>query len=164
VETAESFSKLVKPALPDEQAGSAVVDVGVGGATLHRLLLVNDMRGDLTVGEYERDIPFTPKRYFVVFNVPTREIRGEHAHKTCHQFVVCVRGSCSFMLDDGQRRRELILDRPDRGLYLPSMVWGSQYHYSEDAVLLVFASDYYDASDYIRNYADFLQAVSRHKD
>ena len=82
---------------------------------LHQLHFVEDMRGNLSVGEYHRDIPFVPKRYFLVFDVPTPEVRGEHAHKLCHQFLICVRGSCRVLLDDGTHRREIMLDRPDLG-------------------------------------------------
>jgi hypothetical protein len=136
-----------------------VVDLGVGGATLHHLRLVTDMRGDLSAGEFERDLPFKPRRYFLVFNVPNREVRGEHAHKTCHQFLVCIRGSCSVLVDDGRRRQEVTLDRPNLGVFLPAMVWGTQFHYSPDAVLLVFASEHYDSDDYIRSYAEFRSLV-----
>jgi UDP-2-acetamido-3-amino-2,3-dideoxy-glucuronate N-acetyltransferase len=113
------------------------------------------MRGNLSVGEFARDIPFSPKRYFLIFDVPNREVRGEHAHKLCQQFLVCVRGSCRVLLDDGQHRREVTLDRVDLGIYMPAMVWGNQHAYSTDAMLLVFASEYYDANDYIRNYDEF---------
>jgi UDP-2-acetamido-3-amino-2,3-dideoxy-glucuronate N-acetyltransferase len=143
------------PAKGREETGESVVDLGIGGAALYRLRLVKDMRGDLSAGEFEKDLPFKPKRYFLVFNVPNREVRGEHAHKTCRQFLVCVRGSCSVLLDDGRNRREIVLDRPDLGVYMPEMVWGTQFRYSPDAVLLVFASEYYDADDYIRSYAEF---------
>lgn len=129
--------------------------VGVGKVTLHRLKLVKDMRGDLSVGEFLRDIPFTPKRYFLVFNVPSEKTRGEHAHYQCHQFLICVKGSCSVVVDDGMQRKEILLDTPQKGLHLPPMTWGIQYKYSADAVLLVFASDYYQADDYIRDYAEF---------
>jgi acetyltransferase-like isoleucine patch superfamily enzyme/dTDP-4-dehydrorhamnose 3,5-epimerase-like enzyme len=129
-----------------------VEPVGVGGATLYRLPLIKDMRGDLSVGEFERQIPFAPKRYFIVLNVPSQEVRGEHAHRRCHQFLVCVKGSCRVVVDDGRNRRELALDRPHLGLHIPPMVWGVQYKYSADAVLLVFASEYYDPDDYIRDY------------
>lgn len=142
-------------AAPANLSEEAVVDLGVGGAALYRLRLVKDMRGDLAVGEFEKELPFKPKRYFLVFNVPNREVRGEHAHKTCQQFLVCVRGSCSVLLDDGNTRREIVLDRPDLGVYMPAMVWGTQYRYSPDALLLVFASDYYDPADYIRSYGEF---------
>lgn len=136
-------------------------DIGVGAATLHSLRHVRDMRGDLSVGEFDKDIPFIPKRYFVVYNVPTREVRGEHAHKSCHQFLVCLKGSCGVLVDDGQSRREITLDRPDMGIYMPPMIWGTQYRYSEDAVLLVFASHHYDADDYIRDYGEFYKIASK---
>jgi UDP-2-acetamido-3-amino-2,3-dideoxy-glucuronate N-acetyltransferase len=130
----------------------------VAGVTLHRLKLVKDMRGSLSVGEYSRDIPFTPQRYFLVFDVPSAEVRGEHAHFKCHQFLICAKGQVAVVADDGQRREEYRLDGPDIGVYLPPMVWGIQYRYSADAVLLVFASETYDPADYIRNYDDFLAA------
>jgi UDP-2-acetamido-3-amino-2,3-dideoxy-glucuronate N-acetyltransferase len=129
--------------------------VGVGGCSLHQLRLVEDTRGNLSVGEFERDIPFTPKRYFLIFDVPAGEIRGEHAHRLCHQFLICIRGSCRVVLDDGKQRREIALDRPDLGIYLPPMIWGSQHAYSADATLLVFASEYFDQTDYICSYGEF---------
>lgn len=131
----------------------------VAGVTLHRFPVISDLRGGLTVGEFERDIPFKPLRYFMVTDVPNREIRGEHAHRVCHQFLICVRGSCAVVADDGTRRVEVTLDAPSRGLYLPPMTWGVQYKYSADAVLLVFASHHYDAADYIRDYDAFLSAA-----
>jgi len=131
----------------------------VNGVCLYSFPLINDIRGNLTVGEFERSIPFPVKRYFIVFNVPSVETRGEHAHYRCHQFLVCVKGSISVMVDDGTGREEFLLNRPEQGLYLPPMTWGVQYKYSSDAVLLVFASDYYDEDDYIRNYDDFLRAI-----
>lgn len=127
----------------------------VRGVSLHELPYIEDMRGSLSVGEFDRSIPFSPKRYFLVFDVPSREIRGEHAHRTCHQFLICVKGSCMVVADDGKQRREFLLDRPNLGVYLPAMTWGTQYKYSSDAVLLVFASDYYDPDDYIRDYGEF---------
>jgi UDP-2-acetamido-3-amino-2,3-dideoxy-glucuronate N-acetyltransferase len=120
---------------------------------------VVDIRGSLTVGECERSIPFPVKRYFMVFNVPSTETRGEHAHRECHQFLICVRGSCAVVADDGTRRQEFLLDRPDVAVHMPPMVWGVQYKYSPDAVLLVFASHYYDSADYIRDYVEFCEKV-----
>jgi len=131
----------------------------VKGAVIHHLPRIPDIRGSLTVGEFDRSIPFDAKRYFLVFDVPSVETRGEHAHRECHQFLICVRGSCAVVADDGANRQEFLLDRPDVGLHLSPMVWGIQYKYSADAVLLVFASHYYDSSDYIRNYSDFLAIV-----
>lgn len=141
----------------DAQIGAT--STSVKGVTLHLLPRVADIRGSLSVGEFERTVPFPVKRYFLVFDVPSRETRGEHAHRECHQFLVCVRGSCSVVADDGQYRQEFLLDRPDLAVYLPPMVWGIQYKYSADAVLLVFASHFYDGADYIRDYAEFTESI-----
>src|SRR5690606_10381254 len=133
----------------------------VAGVTLHTFRTVPDLRGNLTAGEFDKEIPFKPLRYFLVYDVPTAETRGAHAHHSCHQFLIAVKGSVRVVADDGRRRQEFLLDRSNRGLYLRPMVWGIQYHYSPDAVLLVFASDYYDADDYIRDYAEFQRLVLR---
>jgi len=137
-----------------------IVDTQVKGVKLHRLPHVTDIRGSLTVGEFERTVPFPVKRYFMVFDVPSMETRGEHAHRECHQFLICVRGQCAVVADDGLNRQEFVLDRPSLGLHLPPMVWGVQYKYSADAVLLVFASHYYDSEDYVRDYLVFSQMVA----
>jgi UDP-2-acetamido-3-amino-2,3-dideoxy-glucuronate N-acetyltransferase len=148
----------------EDDVALASPDVGilrtrVQGVTLHRLPRVTDIRGSMTVGEFDRSIPFTVRRYFMVFDVPSAETRGEHAHRKCHQFMVCVCGSCAVVADDGTHRQEFLLDRPDMGLHLPPMVWGIQYKHSTDAVLLVLASHYYDSTDYIRDYSEFRSAV-----
>jgi UDP-2-acetamido-3-amino-2,3-dideoxy-glucuronate N-acetyltransferase len=149
------FSKLAVTPVTDGE-DSERNPLGVMGVKLHRLPLIHDMRGDLSVGEFQHEVPFLPKRYFMVFDVPTTDIRGEHAHRTCHQFLVCPRGRCHVIVDDGKTRGEVLLDRPNRGLYIPPMIWSIQHRYSADAVLLVFASDYYDPADYIRDYNEFL--------
>ncbi len=135
----------------------------VKGVALYTLKYVPDMRGALSVGEFHRDIPFAPKRYFLVLGVPTAETRGEHAHIACHQFLIAVTGSVAVVADDGTNRQEFILDRPHAGLYLPPLTWGIQYRYSSDAVLLVFASDYYEPDDYIRDYKQFVDYVRAHR-
>ena len=131
----------------------------VRGVQMHTFNAIADMRGSLSVGEFEREIPFVPKRYFLVYDVPTAETRGEHAHRMCHQFLIAVKGSVHVVADDGEHREQFVLDRPNIGLFLPRMTWGIQYKYSENAVLLVFASEYYDSADYIRNYNEFLEQV-----
>jgi UDP-2-acetamido-3-amino-2,3-dideoxy-glucuronate N-acetyltransferase len=132
----------------------------VKGVTLHRLPLVDDVRGLLSFAEVQRQIPIEVKRYFLVFGVSSEEIRGEHAHKTLHQFFICVHGRCHLVADDSVNRQEFVLDSPSLAIHLPPMVWGMQYKYSSDAVLLVLASDFYEAADYIRDYSEFL-ALSR---
>ncbi|MDW2075378.1 WxcM-like domain-containing protein [Vibrio sp. 1863] len=142
----------ILPSSPDWNCTEAT---SVNGVTIHKFPLINDLRGSLSVGEFDKEIPFEVKRYFTVFGVPSKEVRGEHAHKECHQFLICLHGSCNVLVDDGTNREEFELDRPNKGLYLPPMTWGVQYQYTNDAVLMVFASHYYDADDYIRDYPTF---------
>jgi acetyltransferase-like isoleucine patch superfamily enzyme/dTDP-4-dehydrorhamnose 3,5-epimerase-like enzyme len=142
-------------------ANQPVVAADVPGVTIHTLKQVSDLRGDLSVGEFSQDIPFVPARYFLVYGVPTSKIRGEHAHKVCHQFMICVRGSLAVIADDGTTSQEFNLDRPNIGLYMPPCIWGVQYKYSPDAVLLVFASHAYDATDYLRKYDEVLHHVAK---
>jgi UDP-2-acetamido-3-amino-2,3-dideoxy-glucuronate N-acetyltransferase len=144
-------------------AESAIVPTSVPGVTLHRMTLVTDLRGSLAAGEFPAQIPFTPRRYFIVFDVPGKDVRGEHAHRQCHQFLVCLRGSLSVVVDNGSASEEIVLDGPHTGLYLPAMTWAVQYKYSPSALLLVFASDHYDPADYIRDYDEFLAEMSKRK-
>jgi acetyltransferase-like isoleucine patch superfamily enzyme/dTDP-4-dehydrorhamnose 3,5-epimerase-like enzyme len=134
-------------------------ELGVGDVTLYKLPVVSDLRGSLTFAEYDAMLPFVPKRYFLVFDVPSRDVRGEHAHKECHQFLVCTRGNCSVVVDDGRNRVEILLNHPHLGLHIPPMVWATEYKYSPDAVLMVLASDIYKAEDYIRDYDLFLKEI-----
>ncbi len=105
----------------------------------------------------ERDCRSCPKRYFIVHDVPSKEVRGEHAHRTLHQLLVCITGSVAVLVDDGVQRQELVLDSPELALHVPPMVWSVQYKYTSDAALLVLASDVYDPGDYIRDYEEFLR-------
>jgi acetyltransferase-like isoleucine patch superfamily enzyme/dTDP-4-dehydrorhamnose 3,5-epimerase-like enzyme len=136
-----------------------VIATRVAGVTLHRLPHVHDLRGNLSFGEIGNPIPFEVKRYFLVYGVTSKEIRGEHAHHSLRQFLICVHGRCHVVADDGTNRQEFVLDSPTIGLHLPPMVWGIQYKYSEDAVMLVLASDKYDPGSYIRDYSEFLELV-----
>lgn len=155
-------SHLFMPANPSDTLirQEPVASTQVRGVTLHHFNHVKDLRGNLSVGEFEREIPFIPRRYFLVFDVPSEKTRGQHAHKACHQFLICVKGRCAVVADDGEFRQEFLLDSPALGVYLPPMTWGAQYKYSSDAILLVFASDYYDAADYIRDYDEFTNLLS----
>lgn len=146
-----------------QMARPSKVELGVGQSALFLMRRITDARGALTVGEVPTEVPFSPARYFVVFDVPSLELRGEHAHKQCQQFLICLHGSCRVLLDDGKSRCEVTLDRPDMGVFMPEMIWGTQYRYSSDAVLLVFASRTYEAEDYLRTYDDFLVELERSK-
>lgn len=144
------------PGADSNRSSAEIIPLEVGKAAIYRMPLVLEAsRGNLTVGEIERDLPFQPKRYFAVYDVPSEKLRGEHAHRVCHQFLICMKGSCRALLDDGQNRQEVVLSRPDIGLHLPPMIWGTQYDYTRDAVLFVFASHPYDNADYIRDYETF---------
>ena len=138
-------------------------DLGVGGAALVRMHSIYEARGHLTVGEIGKGMPFVPRRFFVISDVPDEGIRGEHAHRDLHQLLVCLAGSVVAEVADGTRTRSVRLDVPHVGLHIPPMVWGVQHHYTRDAVLMVLASAEYDAADYIRDFALFrsLRAAPR---
>ena len=128
----------------------------VEGVSIVPLRLATDARGSVAVAQVGSQLPFIPRRVFFVYDVPSREVRGEHAHRKEEQLLVCVKGSCSLVVDDGKRREELLLDSPCRGVHLRPMVWGVQYKFSPDAVLAVAASNEYDPGEYVRDYEEFL--------
>jgi acetyltransferase-like isoleucine patch superfamily enzyme len=147
--------------VPKESAPATAPAVGsepirVPGVRLLKVPTIKDMRGNLIARQIGSGMTFVPQRCFLVFDVPTRELRGEHAHRVCEQLLVCVAGSVSVLCDDGEQRQEFLLDSPELGLHMPAMIWGTQYRYSSDAVLMVLASHPYDANDYIRDYDQFL--------
>lgn len=121
--------------------------------------IARDLRGSLLALEFDRQIPFTPARFFTVFDVPSRRVRGTHAHHTCHEYLVVLAGSLKCLLDDGQHRRVVTLEKVGDSVHIPPLTWGTQYDYSPDAVLGVFASHAYDPDDYIREYHAFLTVV-----
>lgn len=144
-----------------EQECTDEKEIQVSGVRLILMPSVEDMRGVLTFGEYEKHLPFAPKRYFIVYDVPSQHVRGEHVHRTLHQMLICVNGSCSVAVDDGRNRDEVVLDSPRKALYVPPMVWATQYRHSQDSMLLVLASDAYAPDDYIRDYDEFLRSVQK---
>lgn len=150
--------------LRQQGSGAEVLESSVEGVALHRFPVVRDLRGSLVAAEFAERLPFVPHRYFLVFDVPGSEVRGEHAHRRCHQFLVCVHGEVHVVADDSQRRQEFVLDDNCLGLHLPPMVWATQYRYSPGSTLLVFASHPYDADDYVRDYATFLRERLRAAD
>ena len=126
------------------------------GPVLYSLTDIRDIRGNLVVGECSKELPFKSTRIFLVYEVPNSKVRGAHAHKECHQFLIAAHGSVNVILDDGIKREEYTLSDPTVGIHIKPGVWGIQYKYSKDAVLLVLASHLYDSSDYIRDYSKFL--------
>jgi dTDP-4-dehydrorhamnose 3,5-epimerase-like enzyme len=116
-----------------------------------------DNRGQLVSLEEMKDIPFEIKRVYYMYETKKDVIRGKHAHKCLEQILICIHGSCKVLLDDGRKREEVILDSPCEGLYICNNIWREMYDFSDDAVLMVLASQYYDEKDYIRNYEEFLE-------
>jgi UDP-2-acetamido-3-amino-2,3-dideoxy-glucuronate N-acetyltransferase len=138
--------------------GVTITETRVRGVTLHGLTHARDLRGSLAAAEFT-GLPFPPLRLFTVYDVPSESVRGAHAHRECSQFLVCLAGGLSCLVDDGSAREEVRLANPDVGLHIPPMIWGTQWKYTRDAVLLVLASHPYDAADYIRDYEEFLELL-----
>jgi acetyltransferase-like isoleucine patch superfamily enzyme/dTDP-4-dehydrorhamnose 3,5-epimerase-like enzyme len=142
------------PQAPPESGRTALP---VRGVHIQRFAQFSDIRGCLIAGESPSEaIPFVPRRWFLVYDVPSREVRGEHAHRVCEQFLICVAGQVTVAVDDGAGRSEVLLGDPTLGVYIPPMVWASQFRYDPGAVLLVLASHPYEPDDYIREYDAFL--------
>jgi UDP-2-acetamido-3-amino-2,3-dideoxy-glucuronate N-acetyltransferase len=133
----------------------------VRGVRLIPLDRHEDLRGHLAVAQRGGALPFEPQRVFFVHHVPSREVRGAHAHRRLQQLLICAAGQCSVVLDDGRQRQEFPLDGPDFALLVPALVWGIQYRFSADATLVVLASEAYDDAEYIRDYDEFLQIVGK---
>lgn len=122
---------------------------------------ITDPRGNLTFIEELRHVPFEVKRVFFLYDVPTGESRGAHAHKQLHQAVICLAGSFDVMIDDGLRSTRVHLNRPWQALYVPPMIWGAQENFDPGSVCLVLASEYYCEDDYYREYDEYVDAVSQ---
>lgn len=121
---------------------------------------ITDPRGNLTFIEGNRHIPFEIKRVFYLYDVPSGSNRGAHAHKSLHQFLICLAGSFDVTLDDGVSQDTVHLNRPWKGLHIPPMVWAAEVNFDPGSICLVMASEYFDESDYFRDYDQFLAAVS----
>lgn len=119
---------------------------------------LGDDRGSLISLEQNKNIPFEIKRIYYIFGTKENVSRGFHAHKNLQQVAVCLSGSCRFVLDNGEKREDIILNSPDKGLYISNYMWREMHDFSPDCVLIVLASDFYLESDYIRNYDDFMMA------
>lgn len=119
-----------------------------------------DERGQLVALEECRDIPFEIKRVYYLYDTGENVRRGYHAHKNLEQILVCVKGSCKILLDNGKEKETVLLEKPYEGLYVNSNMWREMYDFSPDAVLLVLASELYNEDDYIRDYNEFLKHIS----
>ena len=118
-----------------------------------------DDRGYLAVAETGKEIPFDVKRIYYIYGVSDGKRRGYHAHKNLQQIYLAIHGSCKVMLDDGNNKIVKKLNNPTEGLYIGHGVWREIYDFTNDAVLIVFASEHYSETDYIRNYDEFLNYI-----
>ena len=119
-----------------------------------------DPRGNLTFIEQNKHIPFHIKRIFYIYDVPTGESRGAHAHHNLQQFMICVSGSFNVELDNGFNKKTVHLNRPWHGLYVPPLIWSAETNFDAGSVCVVLVSELYDEDDYIRDYKKFLKIVS----
>ena len=118
-----------------------------------------DKRGQLIALEEGKDVPIEIKRVYYMYDTGKNVRRGYHAHKKLEQILICVHGSCRIHLDDGYQTEEIVLDKPSEGLYIANNIWREMYDFSEDAVLMVLASQLYDENDYVRDYQKFMDEI-----
>lgn len=128
----------------------------LGAVKLVGIRNVPDVNGNLAFIEGGRDVPFPIARAFYIYGVHSGDIRGQHAHKLCHQFLVCVHGMVEVTCNDGVEKKGFVLDSPLKGLHIPPSIWAEQRYSSSDAMLLVLTDRLFDESDYLRDYAGFL--------
>jgi hypothetical protein len=137
--------------------------MGIEQCKLMDLPKISDPRGNLTFIEENRHIPFEIKRIFYIYDVPTGENRGAHAHRVLQQFLICLSGSFNVYLDDGKKKKIFHLNRPWQGLYIPPVIWGWEGDFDPGSVCMALTSTLYDKKDYIRNYQTFLAATKKAK-
>ena len=120
---------------------------------------ISDLRGNLSVAESSKNIPFDIRRIYYIYDIPVNETRASHAHRELIQVFIAISGSFDIMLDDGNQQMTYRLDQPHRGLYVCPMIWHEVKNFSDGSVCLSIASDHYDEADYYRNYEDFLNST-----
>ena len=120
-----------------------------------------DDRGQLVALEEFKDIPFKIKRVYYMYDTLPNVTRGYHAHKNLKQILICIHGSCKIKLDNGKEKKIVPLEKPYEGLYVDNNMWREMYDFSNDAVLMVLASELYDENDYIRDYDEFLKFIEQ---
>ena len=120
---------------------------------------LGDDRGSLIAVEEGYNVPFEIKRVYYIFDTKQGVERGFHAHKKLKQLCIAVKGSCAFVLDNGNSKKEIELNNPNQGLFIEGLIWREMKNFSPDCVLVVMASEHYDEQDYIRNYKYFLEAT-----
>ena len=126
---------------------------------LLNLKTLGDDRGSLIAIEEGYNVPFDIKRVYYIFDTKKGVERGFHAHINLKQLAIVVKGSCTFIIDDGEKREEIKMDNPNQGLFIEGLLWREMKNFSADCVLVVIASEHYDESDYIRDYDTFLKIL-----
>jgi dTDP-4-dehydrorhamnose 3,5-epimerase-like enzyme len=122
----------------------------------------DDIKGFLSFGEAQRKIPFEIKRIYYIYGIKdSTTVRGKHAHKKLEQILFCLHGSVTFLLDDGEKKIKIKLNKPNKGLYIGPWVWHDMMDFSNDVVILTIASNYYEEEDYIRNYDKFINYIQK---
>jgi dTDP-4-dehydrorhamnose 3,5-epimerase-like enzyme len=121
---------------------------------------LGDDRGSLVALEGNRSVPFDIKRVYYIFGTKEGVSRGFHAHRNLKQVAVCITGSCRFVLDSGKKKEDVVLENSLKGLLVDNFIWHEMYDFSPDCVVMVLASEYYDESDYIRDYQEFLKTMN----
>ncbi|WP_408386828.1 sugar 3,4-ketoisomerase [Paraburkholderia sediminicola] len=131
----------------------------ISDCKLYELPKITDPRGNLTFIESDKHVPFAIQRVFYLYDVPTEESRGAHAHHTLNQLIICLSGSFDVEVDDGKSRTRIHLNRPWKGLHVPPLIWAAEVNFDPGSVALILASDLYKEEDYIRDYDDYLALI-----
>ena len=131
-----------------------------GSYEIYNFGIKGDERGSLIAIEQGHNAPFEIKRVYYIFDTKEGVERGFHAHINLKQICIAVKGSCTFVLDDGRKREEIKLDNPNQGLFIEGLIWREMKNFTPDCVLVVLASEHYDESDYIRDYDKFLKVAN----
>lgn len=132
-----------------------------GNYEIYNFLIKGDERGSLIAIEQGHNAPFEIKRVYYIFDTKEGVERGFHAHINLKQICIAVKGSCTFVLDNGEKREEIKLDNPNQGLFIEGLIWREMKDFSHDCVLLVLASEHYDENDYIRCYNKFKEIKNK---
>lgn len=122
---------------------------------------IEDDRGALVALEQFKNIPFEIKRVYYIYGNKKNLARGFHAHRDLQQILICVSGSCNVILDNGKEKHKYILNKPNQGLLVNKVIWREMLEFSDDCIILVLASNYYDENDYIRDYDKFMETANR---
>ena len=128
----------------------------IKGCKIIQLPKVQATSGNITSLNNGINAPFDVKRIFYIYDIPSGEDRGAHAHKECHQLLVAITGAFEVEVFDGNQKSRFLLNQPDRGLHIPPGIWASEINFSGGGICLVLASHEYDESDYIRDYQEYL--------